>query len=278
MVRASESQTTFGEMECYSLTGKMAFCHCRIWPPQGDCSSAFGLRANLFVAGVERKLLVCLEPYSPCCPLDTCSSWLQRMGKLRAGIRGVFIERNCRTREARVIEFAVRIKAFCVIWSLGPGLLNFSVTKTAVRWVLFDPWGKTVDSNTDFEVKGNRVPEVKFIEYDGKRVLLMDFADIVSVGLLSKLIDESIQLVHAVNAPRSVLALMDLSNTRIDREVIVSLKRLSRSNGPYMKAITFVGLGAIWPHIISILLRVTKRRNHKVMRGRSEALDWLVHQ
>jgi hypothetical protein len=150
--------------------------------------------------------------------------------------------------------------------------------ETAARRIFFDPWALTVDLNAHPYVKGNRMPETKFIEYDGKRVLLMDFADIVSVGLLSKLVDESIQLVHAVNAPRSVLALMDLSNTRIDREVIASLKRLSRSNGPYMKAITFVGLGAMWPYIISILLRVTKRRNHKVMRGRSEALDWLAHQ
>jgi hypothetical protein len=120
--------------------------------------------------------------------------------------------------------------------------------------------------------------EVKFIEHEGKRVLLMDFSDITSVGLLSKLVDESIQLVQAVNVRRSVLALMDLSNTRIDRQVVVSLKRLSRNNGPHIKAITFVGLGAMWRFIISILLRVTKRRNHKIIQGRAQALDWLVHQ
>jgi hypothetical protein len=120
--------------------------------------------------------------------------------------------------------------------------------------------------------------EVKFIEHEGKRVLLMDFSDITRVGLLSKLVDESIQLVQAVNVRRSVLALMDLSNTRIDREVVASLKRLSRNNGPYIKAITFVGLVATWQFIISILLRVTNRRNHKVIRRRAQALDWLVRQ
>jgi hypothetical protein len=127
-------------------------------------------------------------------------------------------------------------------------------------------------------VNGKRMPEVKFIDFEGKRVLLMDFADITRVDLLSKLVDESIQLVQAVNVRRSVLALMDLSNTRIDREVVASLKRLSRNNGPYMKAVTFVGLGAMWRFIISLLLRVTKRRNHKVIQGRARALDWLVHQ
>jgi len=120
--------------------------------------------------------------------------------------------------------------------------------------------------------------EAKFIDHGGKRILLMDFADITRIELLSKLVDESIQLVHDVNVPHSVLALMDLSNTHIDREVIASLKRLSRNNGPYIKAITFVGLGAMWPFIIGTLLRVTKRRNHKIIRGRAQALDWLVHQ
>jgi hypothetical protein len=70
---------------------------------------------------------------------------------------------------------------------------------------------------------------------------------------------------------------MDLSNTHIDRELVASLKRLSRNNGPYIRAITFVGLGAMWRFIVSILLRVTKRKNHKVIQGRTQALDWLVH-
>jgi hypothetical protein len=122
------------------------------------------------------------------------------------------------------------------------------------------------------------MPEVKFIDHEGKSVLLMDFADITSVGLLSRLVDELIQLVEAVNVRHSVLVLMDLSNTRISPEVTRSLKRLSRNNGPYIKAITFVGLGAMWAFIMSILLRVTKRRNHKVMRSRSDALNWLTHQ
>lgn len=120
--------------------------------------------------------------------------------------------------------------------------------------------------------------EVKFIDYEGKQVLLMDFANVANVDLLSKLVDESLQLVQTAKVRRSVLALIDLSNTRIDRAVMQSLKRLSRNNGPYTKAITFVGLSAIWSFVVTILLRVTKRRNHKVVRERSLALDWLVHR
>jgi len=120
--------------------------------------------------------------------------------------------------------------------------------------------------------------EVRFMVYDGKQVLLMDFASLAEVELLPKLVDESIELVKSVDARRSVLALMDLSNTRINRAVIASLKRLSQNNGPYIKAITFVGLSPMWAFGVSILLRVTKRRNHKVVRVRGRALDWLVRQ
>jgi hypothetical protein len=122
------------------------------------------------------------------------------------------------------------------------------------------------------------MPEVKFIDYHGKQILLMDFAGLADMDLLSKLVDESIQLVQAVNAHRSVLALIDLSNIRMNRDVITSLKRLSRNNGPFIKAIAFIGFGPMARMLVSIMLRVTKRRNHRVMPVRSQALDWLVRQ
>jgi hypothetical protein len=106
----------------------------------------------------------------------------------------------------------------------------------------------------------------------------MDFSGIANAALLPELVDESIRMVHATNVRRSVLALMDLSNTRINRTVIVSLKRLSQNNGPYIKAITFVGLGPTPGFILGILLRLAKKKNHRVMSTRGQALDWLKRQ
>jgi hypothetical protein len=122
------------------------------------------------------------------------------------------------------------------------------------------------------------MPEVQFIEYKEKQVLTMDFTGITSAELLSRLVDESILLAQATNTRHSVLALIDLSNTSINRGVIASLKRLSQNNGPYIKAITFVGLGPLPGLILRVLFRLAKKKNHRVMRERSQALDWLVQQ
>jgi hypothetical protein len=120
------------------------------------------------------------------------------------------------------------------------------------------------------------MPDVKFVNYESKQVLMMDFGGITSVEVLSGLVDESIRLVQAANARRSVLALIDLTNTRINRSAIASLKRLSQNNGPYIKAITFVGLGPLPGLMLRMLFRLAKKKNHKVMRERAQALDWLA--
>jgi hypothetical protein len=122
------------------------------------------------------------------------------------------------------------------------------------------------------------MPDVKFVDFDSKQVLLMDFTSIISAEVLSGLVNESIQLVQATNDRRSVLALIDVNNTPINRSVIASLKRLSQNNGPYIKAITFVGLGLLPGIMLRMLFRLAKKKNHKVMRDRSQALAWLVQQ
>jgi len=53
------------------------------------------------------------------------------------------------------------------------------------------------------------------------------------------------------------------------------MKRMSRSNGPCMKAVAFVGLGVFLSPIFKGMLLATGRTNHKVFRTRGEALDWL---
>jgi hypothetical protein len=130
----------------------------------------------------------------------------------------------------------------------------------------------------DKQIGGSGMSEVKFVEHQGKRILLMDFAGVTNMELLSSLVDESILLVKTVNTPHSVLALIDLSNTRINRALMASLKRLSRNNGPYIRAITFIGMPLVARTLLSIMLRVTKRRNHKVIPDRNQAYDWLVRQ
>jgi hypothetical protein len=122
------------------------------------------------------------------------------------------------------------------------------------------------------------MPEVKYIAQAEKSILLMDFSRIEDPSVLPGLVDEAIRLAHSSNAQRSVLALIDMSGTRITKPVIDSVERLSRNNGPFIKAIVFVGLSASWSLLVSMFLRTSGRRNHKVMQDRDQAIRWLVLQ
>ena len=122
------------------------------------------------------------------------------------------------------------------------------------------------------------MPGVTFIDHEGRQILLMDFSGIKDAQRFPALVDEAIRLVHETKVRRSVLALLDLTGTPVNRPVMASLKRMSQNNGPYIKAVTFVGLGTFWSAIVSAFFRWTKRRNHKVMHDRSRALEWLVRQ
>jgi len=120
------------------------------------------------------------------------------------------------------------------------------------------------------------MPGVSFVAHETKEILLMDFVGIRDYRVLPPLVDRAIELVRRVGERRSVLVLVDLSGTRMNKRVGESLQRLSRGNGPYVSAIAFVGMGIPWSTILAGLLRLRGKTNHKVMRGRNEALAWLV--
>lgn len=122
------------------------------------------------------------------------------------------------------------------------------------------------------------MPEVKYMKQGDKSILLMDFVRITDYRVLPGLVDESIRLVQSAKDRHSILALIDLTETRVNKEVISSLKRLSQNNGPYIKAITFVGLSKTWSLLLSLILRANGKRNHNVIHERSQALQWLMQQ
>ena len=122
------------------------------------------------------------------------------------------------------------------------------------------------------------MPEVKYIVQDEQSILLMDLTRIEDYSILPGLVDEAIRLAQMSNAHHSVLALIDLSGARITKPVIDSLERLSKDNGPFMKAVVFVGLSASWSLLVSMFLRTSARRNHRVMQNRSQAVRWLMLQ
>ena len=119
---------------------------------------------------------------------------------------------------------------------------------------------------------------VKFVDVHGKQVLLMDFTHLKDATLLATQTEEAIAMGRSASAPHSVLALLDLTGTPLNRALLSSLRKLSQSNGPFIEAMAFAGLGAVPGGALRALLRVTQRTNHMVFETRAEALDWLTSQ
>jgi hypothetical protein len=117
---------------------------------------------------------------------------------------------------------------------------------------------------------------VKIINHSGKQILLMDFTNLDDYNLLDSLVNESIKIVQSSKNKKSVLALLDITNTSINRKVLSSFKKLSESNRLYIKFIAFVGLNSIWVIVFKIFL--FRKPNHKVINKRNDAIEWLVKQ
>jgi hypothetical protein len=122
------------------------------------------------------------------------------------------------------------------------------------------------------------MPEVKYVSQGNKRILLIDLVSVSDYRMLPSLVAEAISAVRTAEGLGSVRTLIDLTDTRVNKYVVSSLKDLSRSNGRYAKATAFVGLSRTWSLVFSALLLAGGKRNHKVIRSRSNALLWLERQ
>jgi len=117
--------------------------------------------------------------------------------------------------------------------------------------------------------------EVRYIEHSGVQILLMDFSDEGDTLSVTGTAEEAMRIVRDTGEPHSIRGLLDFSGRHLNKGMRDSMKRMSKNNGPYMKAIAFVGLGRALSPIFSGLLLVTKRSNHRVFKTRPEALEWL---
>lgn len=119
------------------------------------------------------------------------------------------------------------------------------------------------------------MPDVRYATQGDKQVLLIDLVGISDYRVVPSLIEKAVRLAQSSEGPGSIRTLIDLSGTRINKEITSSLKSLSRNNGRYAKATAFVGLGKSWSMLLSVFFRAGGKHNHKVLPSRSEALLWL---
>lgn len=118
--------------------------------------------------------------------------------------------------------------------------------------------------------------EIKWIEYNGKKILLMDFSysekqEVVEAVKKTMSITEKEQ-------PGSVLGLVDVSKSSFDNDVAASMKELAKHNKPYIKMSVIVGVDGIKKVIYNAALVFSGRKNLVLKSTREEALEFLAKQ
>ena len=116
---------------------------------------------------------------------------------------------------------------------------------------------------------------IRFIEHQGKRLLLVDLSLCSGDELATQ-----IRLVptYVTNEPRgSVLLLADFTGAEFDRIAIDRLKESAVFDKPHLKRSAWVGIQSL-PHVFYEHVKNFSRRDLPTFKTREEALAWLVQE
>lgn len=116
----------------------------------------------------------------------------------------------------------------------------------------------------------------RFIEHQGKRILLLDYAGARNPEEALRDIRHSMSVV-AAQPPGSLLVMTVVRDARYNAAVLQGMKDLAAHNAPYVKASAVVGMSGLHRIAYQAVILFSKR-NIKVFDQESEALDWLVTQ
>lgn len=116
----------------------------------------------------------------------------------------------------------------------------------------------------------------RFIEHQGRRILLLDYAGIRDPDEALRSIAQSKEVV-ARQPPASLLVMTVVRDARYNATVLQGMKELAAHNTPYVKASAVVGMSGLHRIAYQAVILFSKR-NIKVFDQEAEALDWLVSQ
>src|SRR5512133_2949013 len=117
---------------------------------------------------------------------------------------------------------------------------------------------------------------IRFIDHKGKRILLEDFSNVKSEDELEKLILQAESVVHA-QMPKSLLVVVDMTNSTFGPKVSQTSKEASKSNSPFVKASAMVGMSKLMEIILNSV-RTVSGRSIASFGTREEAYEWLIKQ
>jgi hypothetical protein len=124
--------------------------------------------------------------------------------------------------------------------------------------------------------RGDIMERTRFIEHQGHRILLLDYAGVRDPDEALRSIRQSMDVV-ARQPPGSLLVMTVVRDARYNAAVLQGMKELAAHNAPYVKASAVVGMSGLHRIAYQAVILFSKR-NIKVFDQESEALDWLVSQ
>ncbi|HEX2207454.1 MAG TPA: STAS/SEC14 domain-containing protein [Longimicrobium sp.] len=116
----------------------------------------------------------------------------------------------------------------------------------------------------------------RFMEHQGRRILLLDYAGVRDPEEALRAIEHSKQVV-AKEPPGSLLVMTVVRDARYNAAVLQGMKELAAHNAPYVRASAVVGMSGLHRIAYQAVILFSKR-NIKVFDQENEALDWLVAQ
>jgi len=114
---------------------------------------------------------------------------------------------------------------------------------------------------------------IHFVEYQGKRILLLDFSHASAHEM--QLLLEHVRITVAQHARESLLTFGDFTGATVDHAVATKLKEVLTLDRPFVKKTAWVGTESI-PHAFMENFESFSQREIVTFKTREEAMDWLV--
>ena len=114
---------------------------------------------------------------------------------------------------------------------------------------------------------------IRFIDHQGKRVLLVDFSNCPAreVERITRLVPD-----HVTVQPRgSVLVLTDFTRAAFDRDALWAMKETAVFDKPFVKKSALIGTETLPKDFYEDMTRFS-RRELPIFKTREEALAWLA--
>ena len=116
----------------------------------------------------------------------------------------------------------------------------------------------------------------RFIEHNGKRILLLDFAGVRDPDEAIREVRNAMEVV-ARQPKKSLLVMTLVRDARYNAAVLQAMKELASHNEPYVRHSAVVGMSGLHRIAYQAVILFSKR-SIKTFDQEAEALEWLVSQ